>query len=57
MMNFTIIEIPEEDINPNDSTCIMNAFKYMVEDENGARWFGSNTMEECVNYIDMHNNY
>lgn len=57
MMNFTIIEIPEEDIKPNDSTCIMNAFKYMVEDENGARWFGSNTMEECVNYIDMHNNY
>lgn len=50
-MNFIIIEIPEEDINPNDPTCILNAFQFMVEDENGSRWFGSSTREECENYI------
>lgn len=51
MINFTIIEIPEEDINHNDPTCIINAFPFMVEDENGARWFGAQTREECENYI------
>lgn len=56
MMNFTIIEIPEGDINPDDPNCIMNAFPFMVEDENGARWFGAQTFEECENYIIMYTN-
>jgi hypothetical protein len=53
MINLTIIEIPEEDVNPNDSNCILNAFPFMVEDENGARWFGAQTREECENYITL----
>lgn len=53
-MNFTIIEIPEEDVNPNDPTCVLNAFPFMVEDENGLRWFGAQTREECENYITLH---
>ena len=56
MMNFTIVEIPEDEINNVDLDCILNAFPYMVEDENGARWFGANTIEECENYIITHTN-
>ena len=55
-MNFNIIEIPEEDINSDDPTCIMNAFPFMVEDKNGLRWFGAETLEECENYIMIHTN-
>jgi hypothetical protein len=48
-MTFRIIEIPEEKIGD----CILDAFKYMVEDEeNGTRWFGSNVYQECVNYLE-----
>ena len=54
MINFKIIEIPEEEINPNDPTCLMNAFKYMVEDEKRARWFGSNEFQKCEDYITQH---
>jgi hypothetical protein len=25
-----------------------------VEDENGARWFGANTLEECEEYLIKH---
>lgn len=47
-MIFRIIEIPEEEIG----NCILNAFKYMVEDEeNQTRWFGSNIYQDCINYI------
>ena len=56
MINFKIREIPEEDVNSNDPTCILNAFPFMVEDENGARWFGAQTREECENYITLHLN-
>jgi hypothetical protein len=49
-MTFNIVEISEDKIG----TCILDAFKYMVEDENGNRWFGSNVYQECVDYI---NNY
>ena len=54
MMKLTIVEIPEDEINIGDPTCILNAFPYMVEDENGARWFGAQTIEECENYITLH---
>lgn len=54
MINLTIVEIPEDEINADDPTCILNAFPYMVEDENGARWFGAQTREECENYITLH---
>ena len=53
-MKLTIVEIPEDEINIGDPTCILNAFPYMVEDENGARWFGAQTIEECENYITLH---
>lgn len=54
MITLTIVEIPEDEINADDPSCIMNAFPYMVEDENGARWFGAQTLEECQNYITLH---
>jgi len=49
---FIIVEIPESEIEecPN---CLMNCFKYMVQDEeNMSRWFGSNTRQDCVDYIE-----
>lgn len=47
-MTFRIIEVPEDKIGD----CILDAYKYMVEDEEGStRWFGSNIYEECVYYI------
>jgi len=50
-MTFRIIEIPEDKIGD----CILDAFKYMVENEdNMTRWFGSNNYQDCVEYI---NNY
>lgn len=54
MISLTIVEIPEDEINADDPTCILNAFQFMVEDENGARWFGAPTREECENYITLH---
>lgn len=52
-MTFKIIEIQDEEIG----NCILNAFKYMVEDEeNHTRWFGSNTYQECEDYINNHIN-
>ena len=51
-MTFRIIEIPPDKI----VDCILNAFKYMVEDEeNLTRWFGSNIYQECVEYINNYN--
>ena len=48
---FTIIEIPDNEIE-NCPDCLMNGFKYMVQDrENNNRWFGSNTKQECIEYI------
>jgi hypothetical protein len=50
-MIFRIVEIPEEELG----TCILNAFKYMVEDrESKAMWFGSNTYQACVDYVNQH---
>jgi hypothetical protein len=47
-MTFRIIEIPSDKIGD----CILNAFKYMVEEEeSNTRWFGANTIEECENWI------
>lgn len=47
-MKFRIIEVPEDKIGD----CILDAYKYMVEDEmNNTRWFGSNVYQECVDYI------
>lgn len=47
-MIFRIIEIPDDQIGD----CILDAFKYMVEDEiTGTRWFGSNNYNECIYYI------
>jgi hypothetical protein len=49
---FIIVEIPESEIEecPN---CLMNCFKYMVQDEeNMSRWFGSNIRQDCVDYIE-----
>lgn len=54
MINLKIVEIPDDEINADDPSCIMNAFPFMVEDENGARWFGANTLEECEEYIIKH---
>jgi hypothetical protein len=54
MINLTIVEIPIDEINADDPTCILNAFPFMVEDENGARWFGAQTFEECEEYITKH---
>ena len=54
MINLTIVEIPTDEINVDDPTCILNAFPFMVEDENGARWFGAQTFEECEEYITKH---
>jgi hypothetical protein len=52
-MTFIIVEIPEEEIG----NCILNAFKYMVEnEENHTRWFGSNTYQDCVDYIANYTN-
>lgn len=52
-MTFNIIEIPEDKIG----TCILDAFKYMVEeDESKSRWFGSNVYQECVDYISNYTN-
>jgi hypothetical protein len=50
MINLTIVEIPEDEINADDPTCILNAFPFMVE----ARWFGAQTIEECEEYITKH---
>jgi hypothetical protein len=48
MINFNIIEIPEESIGADT----MSAFKYMVEEtSSGSRWFGSNSYTDCENYI------
>lgn len=50
-MIFRIIEIPDDKIGDS----ILDAYKYMVEDEdNQTRWFGSNSYQECSDYI---NNY
>jgi hypothetical protein len=47
-MTFRIIEIEPDKIGD----CILNAFKYMVEEvESETRWFGANTYEECENWI------
>ena len=47
-MTFRIIEIEPDKIGD----CILNAFKYMVEEEqSGMCWFGSNIYEECENWI------
>ena len=55
MITFRIITIPDNQINADDPTCIINAFKYMVEvEQTGDRWFGSNSYEECENYINQH---
>jgi hypothetical protein len=54
MINLTIVEIPTDEINVDDPTCILNAFPFMVEDENGARWFGAQTFKECEEYITKH---
>jgi len=47
---FKIIEIPKNEI---DKSCLMTAFPFMVENtENNGRWFGAETYEECVYYIE-----
>lgn len=47
-MTFIIIEVPQEKIGDN----ILEAYRYMVEDEdNQTRWFGSNSYQECLDYI------
>lgn len=57
MINFRIVELLDEEINTNDPMCLMNAFKYMVEDiQTESRWFGSNIYSDCVEYIDKHLN-
>lgn len=51
MTRFTIVEIDE----PQIGSCVIMAFRYMVEDvETGARWFGSNSYQECLDYIQNH---
>jgi hypothetical protein len=52
-MRFRIVEITESDINPNDPDCLMAAFKYMLENiDDGSRWMGSNTRQDCIDYIE-----
>lgn len=51
MANFIIIEVPEDKIG----TDILHSNKYMVENTRDlSRWFGANTRQECIDYI---NNY
>ena len=33
MINLTIVEIPEDEINADDPSCIINAFPFMAEDD------------------------
>jgi|TARA_R110002096_G_C14543897_1_gene718676 hypothetical protein len=48
---FIIVEIPDNEIEKCPD-CLMNCFKYMVQDkENMGKWFGSDIKQECINYI------
>lgn len=48
MNRFIIIEIDDAEIG----SCVLTAFKYMVEDtETGSKWYGSNSYQDCIDYI------
>jgi hypothetical protein len=50
--NLTIKEIENPD--KSCSTCLLTAFKYMVIDENGNAWFGSDDLSVAEEYIRKH---
>jgi hypothetical protein len=52
--NLSIREVENPDKNCID--CLTTAFKYMVVDDNGGYWFGSDIKQEAEEYIIKHSN-
>jgi hypothetical protein len=50
--NLTIKEIPFPD--KDCPTCLLTAFRYMVVDENGNTWFGSDDLNVAEEYVRQH---
>jgi len=54
---FRVIELLENEIIKDDPTCILSAFKYVVQHiETETIWFGSDDITVCEKYISDYGN-